>query len=83
MQVQTPSNAPAIPGLANLPKPLAGENFRSYICRWISLQPISKAKRREVRAALLNHFRSVGMDVEASAFDCVAAINMHRYGVEQ
>ena len=79
------TSSPFMPmdGLANLPKAIHGENLRSYISRWVNLQSLDHKQRRAVRTALLSHFRESGMDVEASAMECVTAINMHRAGLGQ
>lgn len=80
---KTSSPFMSMDGLANLPKAIHGENFRSYIGRWVNLQSLNREQRRAVRTALLSHFRKSGIDVEASAVECVTAINMHRAGVGQ
>lgn len=67
----------------NMPKPLAGENFRAYLGRYVNSQKLNREQRRAVRRVILAHFRNAGMDVNASAADCITAVNMHRYGVTQ
>lgn len=59
--------------------PLASESFRSYLSRYIKAQVTNPIERRNVRNVVMKHYREAGLDLEAPAVDCLAAIAEYRF----
>lgn len=59
--------------------PLASESFRSYLSRYIKARIPDTLERRKVRSVVMKHYREAGLDLEAPAVDCLAAIAEYRF----